>query len=193
MRNKPQLAFARELPWHEAAFVVGWELQSQIATVAFITLVALVSIWLALAVMLVWSVIATIAYCRAREMGYPSMLTESQARAGSRVHSTIKGAAFSFLKAWLAGFQAFAYSRVARYALVQENPCRLRRALRLLVLGVGLTLFGVTTAEHLLRKAGFTGTQLVRLGLIGPFLNVPYRLLISAGIVKFATSLVGYL
>jgi hypothetical protein len=193
LRNRPQLAVARDLPWNKAAFVIGWELQSQVATVAFITLVALFSIWLALAVMLTWSIIATVAYCRARERGYPSMLSENQAGKGNRIHSRIKGAFFSFFKAWLAGFQAFAFSRVAKYALVLERPCPKRRALQVLVLGVGLTLFGVTTAEHLLRKAGYSGQQLVRLGLVGPFLNVPYRILLSAGMVKFASSLIGYL
>jgi hypothetical protein len=52
------------------------------------------------------------------------------------------------------------------------------------VLGLGLTLFGVTTAEHLLMRAGFKGRELVQFALVGAFLNVTYRTLVGVAIFQ---------
>jgi hypothetical protein len=63
--------------------------------------------------------------------------------------------------------------------------------LRRLVLLVGMTMFGVTVAEQLLRAAGYEGRKLLHLASIGPFLNVPYRVLLSAVFVAVLNSAFG--
>lgn len=158
--------------------MVGWEVQSHLSSITLIALIAFTSIWVALPVMLVWSLIATIAYCHARELGYPSLLAEEE------WHATATGAASfaarSAVKAWFAGFHTFAYARVATTLVSPDRSSVRGRVTRIAVLVLGMTLFGVSAAEHLLRRAGYEGKRLVQLGLMGPFLNVPYRVLISA-------------
>src|SRR5690606_17761718 len=91
-------------------------------------------------------------------------------------------------RAWVAGFHAFIYARASSAFLPKKQGCcRARRCARFGVLAVGLVLFGVSTAEHMLRSAGYQGRKLVQLSLIGPFLNVPYRILLSAAVVALVT------
>lgn len=175
-------------------FVVGWEVQSQISTLVLVTLVAFVSIWLALATMFVWSLIATVAYCYAREKGLPDLVTLQRPKAGNGASKYLRHAAGSAVKVWFIGLHNLVFARLASGAL-NGLPCRSTRCRRLAVLGLGMTLFGVTTAEHLLRRAGFSGNALVRRGLVGPFLNVPYRIFLSAavmhGVLKLVDSVCG--
>jgi hypothetical protein len=152
-----------------------------------VALVAFASILVALGVMLVWSLIATIVFCCARERGYPNMLTAEEWRPNAR--ATARFAALSVCKAWLAGFQAFAYARMVNALLIPGRRGLTARLARYGVLAVGMTLFGVTMTEHLLRCAGYSGARLVWYGLLGPFLNVPYRVLLSAMFVHATMSL----
>jgi hypothetical protein len=179
------------LPALDAAFVLGWEAQSQLASVTYVGLTAFGSIWLAFPVMLAWSLVATVIYCFARRRGAPDLLTV-EVRGRNKARGFNLGTiAASLAKVWMAGFQAFAFSRVSGRALdLQGTRCIRRRLLRLVLLFVGLTLFGVSTAEHLLRRAGYQGSQLVKLSLLGPFLNVPYRVLLSAAFTHFVWSIV---
>jgi hypothetical protein len=147
-----------------------------------VSLVAFVSIWAALATMLVWSVIATIAYCYARERGLPDLVTVQKPKTGHGPSAFLRHAAGSIVKVWFIGLHNLVFARVARGAL-GGLPCRSTRWRRLAVLSLGMTLFGATTAEHLLRSAGFKGGSLLRRGLIGPFLNVPYRIFLSAAVM----------
>jgi hypothetical protein len=155
--------------------------------------VAFANIWLAFGAMFVWSVLATLLFCAARERGYPNLLSEMKAperRAGHAAWFAIG----SVVRAWFAGINAFLYSRGSRLLLVEKaGCCKARRIARAGVLAVGLTLFGVTSAEHLLRTAGYTGRKLLRMSLIGPFLHVPYRLVVSAAVVAVATDALGRL
>jgi len=179
------LSFLNHLAISDAAFVVGWEVQSQVATLVLVTLVAFVSIWAALATMLVWSLVATIGYCHARECGLPDLVTIQKPKPGHGTGTFIRHAAGSAVKVWFIGLHNLVFARLAGTAL-SGLPCRSTRWRRLAVLALGMTLFGVTTAEHLLRRAGFNGGSLVRRGLLGPFLNVPYRIFLSAAVMHGA-------
>ena len=41
-------------------------------------------------------------------------------------------------------------------------------------------MFGISTSQHVLRKAGFRGGALLRYGFLGSLLNVGYRVALSA-------------
>ncbi|HEX5370368.1 MAG TPA: hypothetical protein VFY10_13210 [Dehalococcoidia bacterium] len=168
----------RGVSWRKAAFLVGWEVQSHISSITLIALVAFTSIWATLPVMLVWSAIATIAYCYARERGYPSLFTEDEW--SGTASSTASYVTRSAVKAWFAGFHAFAYARIASPMLCPSRRGLRAQTSRIALLVLGMTLFGVTAAEHMLRRAGLQGRRLVQVALLGPLLNVPYRVLLSA-------------
>jgi len=183
-----RLAVRRHL---EAAFCLAWEAQSQIATVAYVALTGFGSVWVALPIMLVWSLISTIVYCFARRKGAPDLLTVEVRGQDQRRGFNLRTATASFAKVWMVGFQAFAFTHASgRLLELKGSRCPKRRVVRVALLGVGLTLFGVSSAEHLLRRAGFEGSRLVKLSLIGPFLNVPYRVLLSAAFMHFVWSIV---
>jgi len=173
----------------ENAFVVGWEVQSQLATFVLIGLIAVASVWLALVTMLAWSLAATAAYIWARERGLPDLLSLKRPDLRQGRRAAARDAAGAIVKLWCAGVHTLAFARIARF-LLKESPGRAARIVRLAVLALGMTLFGASTAEHLLRRAGFRGDALLRLGLVGPFLNVPYRLFLSAAVMHAAASAV---
>jgi hypothetical protein len=182
-----QLAGLRQrINFTEVGFVAAWELQSYIATLVLVALVGLLSPWAALVVMLVWSVVAALVYYAARARGLPNPLEHAEeVRARPlQAHGVCAAVAVSLLKAWLAGAQAFLYSRTVCRALSRPAASRPRRLYRAGVVGLGLTLFGVTAADHILRRAGYSGGSLLRLSLVGPLLNVPYRVLLSALVVE---------
>ncbi|HLF77933.1 MAG TPA: hypothetical protein VJB57_10635 [Dehalococcoidia bacterium] len=166
-----------------AAFFVAWEAQSQVASVAFVALVAFGSIWLALPVMLSWALIATLVYSTARSKGCPDILERDRPEPRATTSGRLRRAICSVFKIWCAGFQAFVFTRASR-VLVRRRRCAWHRLTRFGVLAVGLTLFGVSTTEHLLRNAGYRGSTLLQLSLLGPFLNVPYRTLLSAAVAQ---------
>ena len=95
----------------------------------------------------------------------------------------------SAVRAWFAGFHAFAYARVASPLLCPSRTGFRARATRYGLLALGMTLFGVTAAEHMLRRTGLKGRRLLEVGLLGPLLNVPYRVLLSAIVLHAALSL----
>ena len=99
----------------------------------------------------------------------------------------------SIVRVWMVGLQAFVYSRTAGRVLLQPARCWRTRLTRIAVLGVGLTLFGVAAAHHMLAKAGLPEDRVLKLSFIGPFLNVPYRILLSAIVVNAALGLAGRL
>jgi hypothetical protein len=186
--RNPILEKLSNVAWHKAAFILFWEGQSQASTIAYVGLVAFGSIWLALGVMLTWSLLATVFFCAARERGYPNILSvkalpKREVSANSALH-----ALGAVARAWMAGFHAFVFARASNGFLIQKHGCcRARRFARFGLLGIGLVLFGVSTAEHMLRTAGYQGRRLVQLSLIGPFFNVPYRVLLSAAVVALVT------
>lgn len=153
-----------------------------------ITLVALAPIWVALATMFAWSLIATVGYWYAREHGLPDLVTVQKPRTSHGTGAFLRHAAGSAVKIWFVGLHNLVFARFACGAL-GGLPCRSRPLRRFAVLSVGMTLFGVTTAEHLLRRAGFSGGPLLRRGLIGPLLNVPYRIFLSAAVMHGALQL----
>lgn len=182
-----------KVAWNTGAFLAAWEAQSQLASLAYLGLVAFSTLWVALPVMLTWSLIATVAFCHARERGYPNLLTAQELPKG-RQRGFLWYAMGSAIRAWLSGFQAFIFARCSSFLLVErEQAGRLHRGMKYMVLGLGMTLFGVTTAEHMLRRVGYTGKKLARVGLIGPFLNVPYRILLSAAVIHLVRDGLGLL
>ena len=190
-RHSPVFETLSNVAWHKAAFIALWEGQGHLSSLACVALVAFASIWIALGAMFVWSVLATLFFCTARERGYPNLLTclAPPKREAGHLAGYALG---SFARAWLSGVNAFIYSRCSGSVLAQkQGSCRARRFARVGVLGVGLTLFGVTSAEHLLRTAGYSGSRLLRMSLIGPFLHVPYRVLVSAAFVALFTDTLG--
>jgi hypothetical protein len=162
--------------------VVLWEVQSQLATIILISLIAFVSIWAALATMLVWSLIAQLVYHSARERGLPDLVTVEAPKRGCGSSTFLRHAAGSVVRVWFVGLHNLVFAKAACSGLRGGEGFSggLRRSA---ILGVGMTLFGVTTAEHLLRRAGFSGPSLLYRGLIGPFLNVPYRIFLSAAVM----------
>jgi hypothetical protein len=171
-----------------AAFLVVWEAQSQVATLAFFGLVAFGSMWLALPVMLVWAGIATIVYFAARHRGFPDILEHHPPAAGASSSCKVRFLAVSCVKVWFAGLQAFAFSRATR-GVLNPSLSGWKRLARPGLLVVGLTMFGVATAHHLLRGAGYQGARLLQLALAGALLNVVYRTLLSAALAHAAWEL----
>lgn len=191
LRRAPGFEKLTDVAWNKAAFVVLWEGQGHLASLAYVALVAFANIWVAFGAMFAWSMLATIVFCTARERGYPNLLTD-MSRPRLQPGHVARYAVGSFLRAWLAGLNAFLYSRCSSFVLAEKTGCcKARRLARVGVLGVGLTLFGVTAAEHLLRKAGYSGRNLLRMSLIGPFLHVPYRVMVSAAVVALFTDALG--
>jgi hypothetical protein len=153
------------------------------ATTATVGLSTLVSIWAALAVMVVWSSLATCAYYRGRSWGVPDLLAKSPLAATTGDTpwlSRVRGAGVSVLKVVLAGVQPFLFSRT--FCRILTRPAlgwRIRLA-RIAVLGFGLTLFGVTHSHHMLHEAGYPDGKALRISLLGSVLNVTYRIFLSA-------------
>jgi hypothetical protein len=181
----------RESPWRAVGLLSVWEAQSQLSTIVLISLTAVLPVWLAIVPMLAWSLVATVAYHLARQRGLPDVLDSAGvlARRGRGVLGLLKAGCLTAGRAWLAGFQAFLYTRTARGLLNSPARCSSRRLTRAGVVGLGLTLFGVSTTHHLLQKAGFSGGALLRLGFVGSLLNVTYRVLLSALVLDLARAL----
>jgi hypothetical protein len=183
--------FARTLPWNIAAFLALWEIQSQLATIAYVGLVAFTSWYVTLGAMLVWSLTATLLFWHARERGYPNILNSVKCPRSEAGIKVAWHAVTSVFSAVLGGIHAFVYTRCANSLLNEQPAGRPRRFLRRLVLVVGMTMFGVTVAEQLLRSAGYSGRRLLQLASLGPFLNVPYRVVLSAVFVALLNSTLG--
>ena len=177
----------RSLSLNDAAFVVAWEAQSQIATVVLLSLIAFVSIWAALFTMLAWSMIAHVVYHHAREHGLPDLITVQVPKRGCGSSTFVRHAAGSAVRVWFVGLHNLVFARFA-CSVLRGGDGFAGSARRIGILSFGMTLFGVTTTEHLLRRAGFRGSPLLYRGMIGPFLNVPYRIFLSAAVVHAAMS-----
>jgi hypothetical protein len=183
-----ELAVAIQEPpvWRGVGMVAAWEAQSQLATMVMVALVAMVSAWWAFGIMLAWSLIATVVYDHARKRGLPDLLErgdeqEEPSRRGFA--ASLVAAATSAVKVWLVGVQAFVYSRTLGRVFNTPARCWRTRLARSTVLGLGLTLYGVTTCHHLLRRAGYSDGGVLRLSLVGSLLNVSYRVLLGAIII----------
>ena len=187
LRRSTPLSFLKNLSLNDAAFVVAWEVQSQLATIVLLSLIAFVSIWAALCTMLVWSLIAQVVYHRARERGLPDLVTVQAPKRGCGGTTFVRHAAGSAVRVWFVGLHNMIFARVA-CSVLRDGSGLAARTRRIGILGLGMTLFGVTTAEHLLRRAGFSGPSLLYRGMIGPFLNVPYRIFLSAAVVHAVMS-----
>lgn len=163
--------------------VACWQVQSKLAALTLLLLVA-VSVWWALLLMLIWSIVATWAYVVARERGVPDILALTDAGC-SRARRT----GTSLGQIWLVGLNAFVFARAFRPYLERPAHSLPRRAGRLLLIAAGLTVFGVTIAQHLLYHAGFRGSQLLLFGVLGSFLNVPFRVLCGAMTVQLVLAM----
>jgi hypothetical protein len=181
-RDRPPFHLVKDLSLSDAAFVVGWEVQSQLSTITLVTLIAFLSIWVALATMLIWSLIAHFVYVFAREHGMPSLVTVQAPKTDRGPSTFLRHAAGSAVRVWFVGLHNMIFAHVA-CSVLRGGGGFGRRARRIAILGLGMTLFGVTTAEHLLRRAGFSGSSLRYRGMIGPFLNVPYRIFLGAAVM----------
>ena len=177
--------------WKDGAFVAGWELQSQLSSVVLVGFAQFGTAIIAIPVMLAWSLVTTLVFHRARMCGRPDLLERTSWGTRSRaLHVRFLSTTWSMLKAWLAGIQAFFYTRVFRCVIQNNGRCLHERASKVTVLGFGLTVFGVPTAHHLLRKAGYEHGALLRLGLLAVCLNVPFRVFASAYVVNVTTGLI---
>lgn len=166
-----------------AIFVVVWKTQSILASISFLALVAFGSLLVALPIMLTWALVATFIYALARSKGYPDLLESDPFTAGAPVGQRARSMACSCAKVWFSGLNAFVYTRASHNALSPSHR-GWRSVLRYGVLFLGMMFFGVATSEHLLRRAGFRGRQLLQLSLAGACLNVPYRILLSAAFTQ---------
>ncbi len=174
-------------PWAGVGFAALWEVQSQLATVTLFVLLAVVPFLAVLAVMLTWSLVATVAYHLGRQRGLPDLLgttTLRRDRPRASLFDWLRFGGASAAKVWLAGIQPFVYSRTFCLVLGRRARGWPMRAARLAVLATGLTLFGVTSSHHMLRRAGFSGNRVLTLGFVGSVLNVSYRLVLGAVIVN---------
>jgi hypothetical protein len=200
--------YASELEWgyatrgeeikrgmYQAGLITAWELQSQAATVLLLALVALTPLWAALIVMIAWALIAASVYHYARKKGLPDLLDARWSKPPSTSLSHWKrwlgDTAISAVRAWLAGIQPYLYCLAVRRLLSGSASGWHNRLARMLVLAVGLTLFGVTTVHHLLRRAGLPERMVFRYSLLAPFLDVPYRTLLSVIVLNAALGLIG--
>ena len=177
---------------YKIGFVTAWEIQSQLATVTLIALVAFLPLWFAVVPMLLWSLVATGLYYASRRRGLPDLFEAGRRPKAGRASwpAMLFSTLLSAVKAWLAGVQPFIYSRTFCRVLVHPGRSIATRTARMAVLGVGLTLFGVTAAHHMLRKAGLPEDKVLRLSFVGPFLNVPYRLLLSAALINAVQAMI---
>jgi hypothetical protein len=136
--------------------------------------------------------VATIVYYHARERGLPDVLEADRITAvvSKRTAATwIKQLGLAAGKAWLAGFQAFIFTRGCCHFLAKPGRGARQRLLRFTVVALGLTLFGVSTSQHVLRRAGLSGRQLVEVGFLGSVLNVGYRVLLSTLLIDLVARL----
>lgn len=177
--------------WPDVSFVAAWELQSQISSVVLISFARFAHVWETIPVMLVWSLTTTMVFHHARLKGRPDLLervrwgTESK-RLRIRMLSTL----WTAFRAWIAGVQAFIFARIFGVLLQKRTQCWRQSCARVGVLGLGLTVFGVPTAHHILRKAGYERGALLRRACFAAFLNVPYRVLVSAFLINAAIGLI---
>jgi hypothetical protein len=155
------------------SFLAIWQVQSKLGSLALLALLA-VSPWSALVVSLLWTLAATFVYYTARHRGVPDFLAVSDSSCRAARTGQVLGGV------WLVGLSAFAFANVLRPLLRSEPLCRRSRITRFGVLGVGLTLFGVTMNQHMLQVAGYRGPKLLAVSLAGAFLNVPYRIFCGA-------------
>jgi hypothetical protein len=180
---------------YAAGFLTAWELQSQAATVVLIALVALGPVWAALGVMIAWALIATSIYHYARRRGLPDLLDARWSKPPTtsllQWRRWLGATMISAARAWLAGIQPYLYCLAVRRLLSGSAHGWPMRLARMLVLAVGLTLFGVTAVHHLLRRSGLSEQKVLRYSLLGPFLNVPYRTLLSVIVLNAAIALSG--
>lgn len=177
--------------WKDGAFVAGWELQSHISSIVLVGFARFGSVNAAIPVMLLWALLSTLAFHQARMAGRPDLLEHTSWGTRSRAwHVRAMSMTWSVAKAWLAGIQAFIYTRIFGSVLRNDGRCLRQRLTKVTVLGFGLTIFGVPTAHHLLRKAGFEQSTLLRLGFVAAFLNVPFRVVASAFVINFTASLI---
>lgn len=170
-------------PFQDVGFLGLWEIQSQVATVAFFLLLTFLPIWAVIACMVAWSLIATVVYYRARQRGLPDLLETRWEAPPVREGGWSRwfgATGLSMAKAWMAGVQPFIYTRVAGPILSRPVMCWRGRLARVAIVAVGCTLFGASTAHHLIQRAGVPRASVLRYSLIGPFLNVPYRVLLGA-------------
>jgi hypothetical protein len=173
-------------------FLTAWEVQSQVATACLLMLVVFVPLWCAVSLMIVWSLAATFAYHQARLRGLPDLLATTWQRpptASAKWGTWLYGTSFSLLKAWAAGLQPLLFARAFGTVLARPAQTWSRSVLRCAIVFVGCTLFGVTAAHHLLARLGLERRLLLRFSLVGPFLNVPYRVVLSA----FTVNGLGYM
>jgi hypothetical protein len=172
---------------YELSFLSIWELQSHVAAIALISLVAFAPFWATLVVMITWSLTATLVYHHVRRKGLPDLFETRWSKPPAALRQWkdwIACTSLSLVKACVAGLQPFLFCRVACGVLSRPAVSRRMRLARGMVLGLGLTLFGVTAAHHLLRRSGLPDDRILRLSLLGPFLNVPYRMVISAVVIN---------
>jgi len=139
-----------------------------------LSLIALAPIWAGLLLMALWSMATTVIYIWTREHGCPDILEIRLKRAESDPGLSPRAVAASAVKVWFAGIHVVAFAKLA-HPFVHTRRMRLPgRVLRVVLLAAGMTLFGVSTTEHLLRRAGFRGDRLVRFALIGPLVHIPF-------------------
>jgi len=156
----------------QGGFLACWQVQAKISTLVMFGLIAY-SVWMALIVMLAWALLATFVYYVARQRGLPDLLANPAAGSGAAMRT---GQILGGL--WLVRINAFFFANVVR-PLLRDGAVR-SKLVRGAVLGTGLTLFGVTTNQHMLQAAGYRGARLLALSTFGSFLNVPYRIFSGA-------------
>jgi hypothetical protein len=163
---------------NDVAFPAAWAAQSRLASIAMWSFVAFSSFFTTLAVMLVWSLAATVLYFVARSYGAPDLLeVKLQSPERNKLQASARAAFTSILRIVLVGPAAFIYTRMLH--LDAPGRCKRRQAQHAAVLATGATLFGVTTTHYILRKGGFKGAGLLQLSCLGAALNVTYRALLS--------------
>jgi hypothetical protein len=164
---------------NHATFAAVWAVQSRLASITLLSLVALSHPWLGLGIMAAWSLIATVLYFVARLHGAPDLFELGMSSSARRtVASSLTGAFLWVFRIVLVGPPAFIYTKLLR--LAAPGKCVRRRFCHAAVLAAGATLFGVTTTHHILRKGGFEGRGLLKLSCAGSLLNVSYRTALSA-------------
>lgn len=175
----------------EMEFLTLWELQSRVATLVRLGLVAVLTVTIGFlpaivitsVAMLPWGIIATLYYERRRRLGLADVFevgveAEVRSRNGWRWSQLgLKLFFFIGLQTWISAWLA---NWLFRQSGQRQSSHWGQRLLRLGAMVVCLIFFGVTPAHHVLSRAGYDQDEVLRRNLLGRIPNTVYVTAIEA-------------
>jgi len=160
----------------ELILVVAWRLQSKAAWVALLATVRWVGILQALAIMLIWGLVAVQLYEWIRRRGIPDPIHLPQGESKGRWKKTLAWGFYVF-KAGFLGWKQFVYAAVFDRLIISDNRKGLPRLAKGSAIFGGVCLFGVTAAHHTLSMAGCSRSQIFWGNMAGRLVEAGMKLL----------------